>query len=444
MNLYVKDNGSEAPAPWLELWGGVECSVVRINDSFRDQIRETGHYHRIEDLGLIADLGIRTLRYPVVWETVSPDHPDEQDWTWHDARLRRLKELLIEPIVGLVHHGSGTRYANLHDDGFSEGLARHAEQVAMRYPWLRLFTPVNEPVTTARFSSLYGHWFPHRRDNQAFLRAVVTQCRGVVLAMKAIRRVIPHAQLVQTEDMGKVFSTERMRYQADYENERRWLSFDLLCGHVVPGHPLYAELVNAGISEREIAFFEDGSATPDLFGINHYLTSDRYIDERLHLFPDFTHGGNAWDRYADTEALRVDLPLSDLGPAARLREAWQRYRRPLAITEVHNGSGNEEQVGWLMEAWQAAERLRFEGADIRAVTVWSLFGAVDWDSLMVENLWSYESGAFDVRHETPLQTILGKAVEILAKSGGADMQSIRADGWWRQDHRILYRAACSD
>ena len=56
--------------------------------------------------------------------------------------------------------------------------------------------------------------------------------------MQAIRRVNPAAQLVQTEDMGKTFSTPRLQYQADFENERRWLSFDLLCGRVGPDHPL--------------------------------------------------------------------------------------------------------------------------------------------------------------------------------------------------------------
>ena len=43
-------------------------------------------------------------------------------------------------------------------------LAQHAENVARRYPWLEMFTPVNEPLTTARFSGLYGHWYPHRHD----------------------------------------------------------------------------------------------------------------------------------------------------------------------------------------------------------------------------------------------------------------------------------------
>src|ERR671917_2512954 len=108
----------------LELWGGLECTVVRIGDEFRNQSDETGHQQRIADLDAIAALGIRTLRYPVVWETVAPDDPDVCDWSWTDARFARMRELDIRPIAGLVHHGSGPRYTNLLDPNFGNLLAR--------------------------------------------------------------------------------------------------------------------------------------------------------------------------------------------------------------------------------------------------------------------------------------------------------------------------------
>ena len=90
--------------------------------------------------------------------------PTNGDWGFADERLDRLQNLGIAPIVGLVHHGSGPRYTNLLDDGFAPGLAAHALAVAQRYPWLEAYTPVNEPLTTARFSALYGHWYPHATD----------------------------------------------------------------------------------------------------------------------------------------------------------------------------------------------------------------------------------------------------------------------------------------
>ena len=58
----------------------------------------------------------------------------------------------------------------------------------------------------------------------------------------AARSHATRAALVQTEDLGKTFSTAPLRYQAAHENERRWLSLDLLCGRVTPDqHPVRAE-----------------------------------------------------------------------------------------------------------------------------------------------------------------------------------------------------------
>ncbi|MBA3730464.1 MAG: dTDP-4-dehydrorhamnose reductase, partial [Sphingomonas sp.] len=118
----------------------------------------------------MAELGIRAVRYPILWETVAPEVPSELDFSWHDPRLERLRELGIKVIGGLVHHGSGPRYTHLLDPDFPDLLASYAARVARRYPWIEAWTPVNEPLTTARFSCLYGHWYPHQRSLGAMFR----------------------------------------------------------------------------------------------------------------------------------------------------------------------------------------------------------------------------------------------------------------------------------
>jgi dTDP-4-dehydrorhamnose reductase len=75
----------------LELWGGIECTVNRIGDRYIDQIVQTGHQHRLDDLDRFANLGITTLRYPVLWERVVPTDPAQPDWSWTDERLARLR-----------------------------------------------------------------------------------------------------------------------------------------------------------------------------------------------------------------------------------------------------------------------------------------------------------------------------------------------------------------
>ncbi|MGI3779009.1 MAG: dTDP-4-dehydrorhamnose reductase, partial [Janthinobacterium lividum] len=94
------------PTPPVAVWGGAECSVVRLHDAWRDQTRETGHHDRFDDLARIAAMGIRTVRAAVLWERCVPG-PAHCGWTWHDARMAEMRRLGLAPVVGLMHHGSG-------------------------------------------------------------------------------------------------------------------------------------------------------------------------------------------------------------------------------------------------------------------------------------------------------------------------------------------------
>ncbi len=217
--LEIDERGAVPHA--LEVWGGIECTVNRVGEQFYDQLARNAHYARPEDLVRFAGLGIQALRYPVLWEQIAPDGLQAASWEWSDERLNLLRDLNVRPIVGLVHHGSGPRGTGLLDPSFPGKLADYALAVAQRYPWLPAYTPVNEPLTTARFSGLYGHWYPHQKDGQAFVRMLLNEVRGTQLAMRAIRSVNPAARLVQTEDIGKVYSAASLAYQAEHENERR-------------------------------------------------------------------------------------------------------------------------------------------------------------------------------------------------------------------------------
>jgi dTDP-4-dehydrorhamnose reductase len=442
----VSTSDSETPRGLtLELWGGVECSVNRVGRDYFDQLERGGHARRPADLGLFAALGLSALRYPVLWERTAPEGPERADWSWADERLTRLRSLGIRPVVGLVHHGSGPRDTSLIDPSFPEKLARFARAVAGRYPWVEDYTPVNEPLTTARFSGLYGHWYPHGRDELTFARALLAQCRAVVLSMRAVREVNPRARLVQTEDLGKIFSTGALRYQAEFENERRWLTFDLLCGRVRRAHPMWDYLAWAGIGETELEWFLANPCPPDIVGVNHYLTSERFLDERVERYPPHTHGGNGRHAYADVEAVRARAE-GCAGPHALLAEAWERYRLPLAVTEAHLGCTREEQLRWFVEVWDAARRLREGGADVRAVTAWALLGSFDWDGLLTRDCdrqgaracEHYEPGVFDLRAPAPRPTALARLLTKLARGEEPCHPVLDAPGWWRRLDRLLY------
>lgn len=422
----------------LELWAGPECTYNRVGDRYLDQMRYSGFDRRLDDLDLLASLGITRLRFPMIWERIAPDGPALADWRWSDERLARLRELKVQPIAGLVHHGSGPPHTHLADPRFPRLLAEYAGAVAARYPEIDAYTPVNEPLTTARFSGLYGIWYPHGRDDATFVRCLLGEVQATVLAMRAVRAVNPQAQLVQTDDLGyTTVATPRLQYQADFENERRWLGHDLLCGRVDPRHPLWGYLRRHGASEAELMALVERPCPPDILGINSYITSERFLDDRLELYPEPLRGGNGRDRYADVETARV-LGAHVGSFAARLREAWDRYRLPMAITEVHLGCSREEQMRWLHQAWNTAVQARAEGMDLRALTIWAALGTYDWDSLVTREAGHYEPGLFDVRGGTPRPTALATLARQLGRGQAPDHPVLEGPGWWQRELRLVY------
>ncbi len=419
----------------LELWGGAECTVNRVHDSFMDQHGLSGHRERLErDLECIAALGMKTLRAGLPWE----HYAGTRSWETADRMLGTMRELSLRPIVGLLHHGSGPADTDLLDPDFPARLAAYALAVAQRYPWVTSYTPVNEPHTTSRFSCLYGHWYPHHRSMASYLRAFLHEMKAIVLAMEAIRTVQRRAKLVHTEDGGRTFAPPELESIRAQREQRQWLGTDLLCGMVDRHHPLFPFLLEHGLGEREILWFAEHRCPPAVIGLNYYVTSDRYLDSRTELYAPFMRGGDTGSEpLVDIEAIRV-RPEGIAGACAVLTEAWQRYRLPVAITEAHLGDRSDQQIRWLREIWDGALQAQRNGADVRAVTVWALFGSWNWCNLCTEDKGIYEPGAFDVRSGTPEVTALGQFVQTLAGGDPPFHPALAGNGWWSLPDRLAY------
>lgn len=426
-----------------EVWGGIECTINRVENEYFDQLEYSGHYHRPDDIKMIAGLGIHALRFPVLWEKHQPLKDQPIDWSWTESRMEEMRENNITPIAGLIHHGSGPLYTDLTQESFASDLAAYALQVAQKFPWIEYYTPVNEPLTTARFSGLYGLWYPHHKDDRSFVKMFLNQLKAVVLCMKAIRTINPQAKLIQTEDLGKTYSTPLLNYQAVFENHRRWLTFDFLCGKVVPGHPLWNNFIDTGFSEDELFFFHYNPCPPDVMGFNHYVTSERYLDHDYQKYPPHTHGGNKIHQYADVEAVRVDHGQPS-GLEILLREAWNRYQLPIAITEVHLHCTREEQVRWFKEKYETCCALIQEGIVIKAVTAWSLLGAFGWNRLLMQKKGDYEPGVFSVQSGKPRPTALAAFIKSLTSQDQKTHPVLAEQGWWHRGIRLLYDGEFTD
>ena len=421
----------------IPIWGGAEYSVVRVQDRIYDQLAQSGHEQRLNDLDLFSELKIKTIRYPLLWEKYALDQ--KSFFNLHDERLERLQELGIQPIAGLLHHGSGPFFTDLYDHDFPKYLADYACKIAERYPWINLYTPVNEPLTTARFSGLYGIWFPHLKDDYSFCRILLNELKGIILSMQAVQSINPNAKLIQTEDICKVYSTKPLKYQADFENLRRWLTYDILLGKLNSKHPLWPYFIQSGIKKQELDFFIKNKHIPTICGFNYYVTSERFLDHRRSKYPSYFHGGNGKQKYADVEAVRANMPYP-LNLAELLTDAWTRYQLPMALTEVHMACTREEQLRWFHEIYQTAARLKQQGIDFRALTAWSFLGSFDWNSLLCVQNNHYESGVYDIRSGTPRPTALAGMIKSINSGGHYSHDLLKLPGWWRRSNRYIFKS----
>jgi dTDP-4-dehydrorhamnose reductase len=410
----------------FELWASPEPTVARIDGELvRDQIAETGLDSRAEgDAERIAALGVTVSRVPVLWERVAPLDPHARDYSEPQRRLDALRACGIEPIVTLLHHGSGPRYTDLLDPAFPLWFAEYAEATAQAFPWVKRWTPINEPLTTARFATLYGVWYPNMRDDRAFGRAMVNQTLALQAAMRRIRRTIPDAQFVLTEDLQRFTAADAgVEDYVAFMRDRVFLSAELVAGRVDDDHPLASFLIErCGVNPFELGVMVRDACVPDLVAFNHYPHSERYV---------FSYA----EAPGDVPAVYVaGEPVPAAGPL--LRAAAERLRMPLALGEVHVHAPEAERVRWLAQHAADVAHLRAGGVDVRALGAWAAFGMRDWHSLLRERAGVAEDGIYTFAGPTgtPQPTAVVDALRSLAATGTIDDAGVR--GWWERPERL--------
>src|SRR5438045_1357061 len=209
---------------------GIENSIPTIDNGRTrvDQMQVCGHYERWrEDFDCVQEIGIEYLRYgPPLHKTYLA--PGKYDWEFADISLAELRRRDITPIVDLCHFGVPDWIGNFQNPDFPALFARYARTFAERFPWVQLYTPVNEMFICATFSAYYGWWNEQLTSDRAFVTALKHIVKANVLAMRAILEVRPDALFIQSES-SEYFHAQNPRAikPAEVLNARRFLSLDL-------------------------------------------------------------------------------------------------------------------------------------------------------------------------------------------------------------------------
>ena len=146
----------------------------------------------------VQEVGINFLRYgPPIHKTYLG--PNKFDWEFADLTLKDLRRRGIVPIVDLCHFGVPDWIGDFQNPDFPQLFALYAGAFAERYPWVQLYTPVNEMFVCAVFSAMYGWWNEQLKTDLAFVTALKHLVKANVMAMIEIRKRRPDAIFIQSE-----------------------------------------------------------------------------------------------------------------------------------------------------------------------------------------------------------------------------------------------------
>ncbi len=345
---------------------GIENSNPKIAGGVRrDELAECGHYERWrEDFALVQEVGCNFLRYgPPLYRAWLG--PGRYDWEFTDQAMAELLRLNITPIVDLCHFGLPDWLGDFQNPDFPTLFADYARAFAQRFPWVQLYTPVNEMYVTALFSGRHGWWNEMLRSDRGFVTALKHVVKANVLAMEAILDIRPDAIFIQSESSEYFHADSPAAIgPAEVMNAERFLSLDLNYGRRL-GSDMYEYLLGNGMTREEYQFFLDHRLKRwCIMGNDYYVTNEHLVA------PDG----------------RTRPSGEIFGYATITRQYYDRYRLPVMHTEtnLNEGPTGMEPCHWLWKQWANVLRVRNDGVPMVGFTWYSLVDQVDWDTALRE------------------------------------------------------------
>ncbi len=343
---------------------GIENSYpnIRLPDGTTkrvDEMAKTGHYDRWqEDFMLLKDVGIEYLRYgPPYYSTHVA--PGKYDWGFTEITFNALKDLGVTPIVDLCHFGIPDWMGDFQNPEFPHYFAEYAHAFAKRFPYLQLYTPINEIFIAAMFSAQYGWWNEKLQSDTAFVNALKNLCKANVMAMHRILEVQPEATFIQSESSEYFHAIDpKATPLARFLNQKRFLSLDLTYGYPINAM-MYEYLLSNGMTPKEFHWFMHNQVKARcIMGNDYYVTNEHIV----HADGSTQAAGEIFGYYVITN------------------QYYRRYRLPIMHTETNIKMPACKE--WLLKQWANVHRLKHDGIPIVGFTWYSLLHQVDWDSAL--------------------------------------------------------------
>ncbi len=289
--------------------------------------------HAESDFRLLQQAGIFTVRDGLRWHLIE-QQPGIYDWSSFLPMLQASITTGTQVIWDLCHWGLPA-----HIDIFSEEFVSrfaaftHAAACLIKdhTDTVPFFCPVNEISFWSWVGGDVGAFHPHSLQRGGDLKRQLI--RASLAAVQAIRSVDPRARFVQPEPIINIV--------ADRERPEDLPS---------------VERHTAGQFEAwDLLSANDAASGLDIIGINYY-----------------------WNNQWVHEGERASLGHSQHRPLHHmLLDVWNRYKRPLFISET--GAESDAGAGWLGYICAEVRQAQRQGAQILGICLYPVMDYPGWD-----------------------------------------------------------------
>lgn len=339
------------------------------------------HYRQFaDDVKLMKALHLSAYRFTIPWSRIEPreGERDTRALARYAAWVRTLKEQGIEPFPTLWHWPLPTWLAQRGGwlapdavDRFKNFVARVVEQL---HPNVTNWLTLNEPNVYAAHGYLTGQWPPHHRSLVAYLRVARRLQEAHRAAHAVIKTVDPSAQVGIAHHV------------THFESNR---------------NPINLTLKAIANYYWNWSYLDPIADQLDFIGVNNYFRNTVNLGFNKNL--DGRRSDLGWELYPPSLAGAVEV-------------TWQRYRKPIVVTEHGLADRADTERQWFIE-----ESLRHlhcsieKGADVRGYLHWSLLDNFEWD----KGFWP-RFGLIEVDYKTMKRTIRPSARHYtqIAKTNG--------------------------
>jgi hypothetical protein len=338
---------------------GFECSCHRRGDGRRlDVIAATAHDRlAARDYARDRRLGIGTVRDGVRWHRIERS-PGRYDFSSLLPMVRAAREAGVQVIWDLCHYGwpdgldiFGPELADRFAD-FARAVARLIASETDEVPW---YAPVNEISFWSWAGGDVAYLNPGATGRGFELKAQLA--RAALAAIDAVWSVDPRARILHCDPAIHIVADPRrpaMSPEAEGHRLAQFQAWDMIAGRLWPqlgGDPRYL----------------------DVLGLNFYPNNQWILD------------GATIERGSP-----LYRPLREI-----LREAWERYGRPLVLAET--GAQDGARAAWLRYVADEVLAARRAGVPVHGICLYPVLDYPGWDDdrHCQSGLWGYPDPALD-------------------------------------------------